>query len=512
MNHRKLTALLGAGIAFLTVFSPSCSPASDSSQGDIVWEAAAPEELGLDSEQLVTAVARVRERNLDLHGMILLRNDRVILECYVQPYDKDALHNVKSVSKSIISAVVGNALREGVLESLDATVYDYFPQYFTEEMDPRKKEITLRHLLTMTSGLDLDENGPIMSGIFGTDDWIKATLERSMVADPGEQYLYSTPLTHIMSAVLTEASGRSLLELSTEYLFEPLGITEVQWRQGPQGYYVGGAELFLTPRDLAKFATMFLHRGRWNGEQIVPEEWVEESTAAQVEIPGWGIDYGYWWYRREAESFFGMGWNGQVISIQSDENVVAVITAAAPGTGDVIFADYDEETVQDEPRAPNPQAAAELDRLCAELANPEPEPVPELPQVATTISGRRYSIDENPRNIESIEFEFPGGDVAVMRMERTSEEYELEVGLDGIYRLTETGELGRMPHGNRFALRGRWISESDFQLDYHEMGDPTRGELLFSFTENTVNLDVIVHPIDRRMTLTGIQDTSSSPN
>lgn len=160
------------------------------------------------------AVRRIRDESLDIRSLVLVRNDHIILELYVHPYDRDTVHNVKSVSKSVISALVGIALREGILENLDQTVVEFFPQYITDGMDERKKQITLRHLLTMTAGLDLDENGPKMARVFASDDWIRTAFEAPMATDPGTRFVYSTPLTHTMSGILTESSGMSLLELA----------------------------------------------------------------------------------------------------------------------------------------------------------------------------------------------------------------------------------------------------------------------------------------------------------
>jgi CubicO group peptidase (beta-lactamase class C family) len=167
--------------------APADGGSFDDADAPFDWEQSTPEAQGIDTRGLIRAVSRVRDEAVNLHSLILVRNGHVIFEAYVPPYDKDALHNVKSVTKSIMSALVGIALEEGILDSLDQTVSEYFPEYITDAMDPRKRSITLRHLLTMTSGLDLDENGPIMNGIFDSDDWIEATFARPMSEDPGNK-------------------------------------------------------------------------------------------------------------------------------------------------------------------------------------------------------------------------------------------------------------------------------------------------------------------------------------
>jgi CubicO group peptidase (beta-lactamase class C family) len=159
-----------------------------------------------------------------------------------------------------------------------------------------------------------------------------------------------------MSGILTEASGRGLLELCNEYLFGPLGITDVQWRQGPKGYYFGGAELFMTPRDLARFGMLYLNNGQRNGQQIVPSEWVEESTSGHVRIPGSNQRYGYWWYVNEEGFVDAIGWGGQGITYHREANTVMVVTSATHETGDILFRDFDKSTLSDEPHPTNPEA------------------------------------------------------------------------------------------------------------------------------------------------------------
>lgn len=472
--------------------------------GDIDWEPCTPEEQGMDSRELARMLSRAKEHGLDLHSLIMIRNGRVILECYVHPYDKNSLHNVKSVSKSIMSAMVGVALREGIIKNLDETVYDYFPQYFTEGMDARKRTITLRHLLTMTSGLDLDENGPIMGMIFGTGDWIEATLARPMLTFPGTRYKYCTGLTHIMSGVLTEASGRGLLDLCKEYLFGPLDITDVQWRQGPKGYYFGGAELFMTPRDLARFGTLYLNRGRWNGKQVVPAEWVEESTSGHVEIPGSNQQYGYWWYVGEEGFVDAMGWGGQGITYHRETNIVMVVTSATHNTGDILFRDFDHTTIIDEPHPPNPEAFGELNRIIDELEHPKPVSQPSSPAIARAISGKRYTCDPNPR-YKAVSFDFPRADEGVMRLETLHATYQVAFGLDGNYRVSDVGDFGRMPGGSRVAARGRW-QDGVFLMDVHEMGAPTHWEVIVSFADDRFDMSITDRPSFREFTLSGQSD------
>jgi CubicO group peptidase (beta-lactamase class C family) len=482
----------------------SAEPDTPPTATSFEWERSTPERQGIDSEILLRSIRRIRDEDLDIRSLILIRNDHVILELYVHPYTRDTVHNVKSVSKSILSAVVGIALREGILKSTDQPVREFFPDYFPEDAEDDKNRITLRHLLTMTSGLDLDENGPKMQAVFASADWIRATFEADMVAAPGERFVYSTPLTHTMVGVLTEASGKSVLELADEHLFGPLEFGALQWTRGPQGYYFGGSELFLRTRDMAKFGLLYLHDGQWQGRQIVPAEWVSESTRSRLPA-GSANCYGYWWWIDPDDGGFkARGWGGQGITVRHDLRFVAAGTAGDPTASDRMFRDFDLATIRDEPLPPNPEAVATLEALVRELENPKPSAVPALPEIASEISGKTYLLEENPRDFREFTFRFDAeSSIATVAVKRGEETLESEIGMDGLFRLKEMGSEGPMPDHNRIALRGRWTPADELVIDSHRVGDPIHATWTMRFKGPRLDAEVEIHPIGQRFTLSG---------
>ncbi len=471
---------------------------------DNPWDVCTPEEVGISSGALADMLESIGREDLEIHSMIIVKDGRLVLEAYVHPYDRNTLHNVKSVSKSVISALVGIALREGVIGGLDETVCEHLPEYFIDDMDPRKKEINLRHLLTMTSGLDLDENGPISGQIFRTLDWLKATYGRPMLCDPGTRFLYSTPLTHTMSAIITESSGTSLHEFANEYLFGPMGFGEVQWTRGPRGYNFGGAELFMLPLDMAGFGCMFLDGGAWEGRQVVPADWVRESTTNKLE----GIEdtrrYGYWWWLDDDGWFHAHGWGGQSISVNEDLDIVVVVTAADFRASTGLFLEHVAPWLESPgPLEPDPEGVARLGRIIDDLADPRPQPVASMPTTAGEISGVKYIMDWNAAGIESVVLDFKGDGTCVLRLAATTGDYDLLTGLDGVYRLTGTGAWGGMPAGNMMANRGCWVDDRTFRLESHDVGNPVYYEDDFAFGDGDVELTIKVLPLGDSMVLEG---------
>lgn len=496
-------ALRALVIAMLWALSAPAVPAGAPAVPGAYWDRAAPEEVGISSASLADMLERIKDDDIEIHSMIIVKDDKLVLEAYAHPYDRGTLHNVKSVSKSIISALVGIALREGVIDDLNETVHEHLPQYITDDMDARKKEISLWHLLTMTSGLDLDENGPISGEIFRTLDWLKATYEQPVSSDPGTAFLYSTPLTHTMSAIITESSGMSLHEFADEHLFGPLGFGEAQWRKGPQGYNFGGAELFMLPMDMAKFGYLFLNGGVWEGRQVVPAGWVEESTANKLGGIS-GSLYGYWWWLDEDGWYHASGWGGQSISVSEELDVVVAVTASDRQGAYQLFIEFVAPWLESpEALEPDPDAVARLARTIDELGHPAPEPIAFMPALAGEIAGRKYVMEWNELGTESMALAFKNNDTCVLRLETTMGDHDLIAGLDNVYRLTDVGTLGAMPENNRRALKARWVDESTFHVSSREVGNPVYSESDFVFTGDEVEVTVRMLPLGRKITTRG---------
>ena len=302
------------------------------------WETVSPESQGIDSEELARMVEHIESNDLAIHSVIIYKDGTIPFERYFDPYNEDVSHNLKSTSKGVISALVGIALREGYIESLDERVLSYFPEY--EVSDPAKSEITIRDLLTMSSGLKWNENDlNSMYTFFVSKRIVPRILDLPIVAEPGSTFNYNTGLTHLLSAIIARASGMSTLEFAEEHLLGPLDIHNVQWDQDRDEVYIGGSELFMTPRAMTKFGVTYLQNGLYEGRQVVPEEWVRESTTTQIEGSFFGapIQYGYlWWldvgnplftYLDDADAFLAMGVRGQRILVHPRLNTVVVITA-----------------------------------------------------------------------------------------------------------------------------------------------------------------------------------------
>ena len=346
-----------------------------------------------------------------------------------------------------------------------------------------------------------------MNQIFSSNDWIEAAFARPMSEEPGRRFVYSTALTHIMSGILSRASGRSLLEFANHFLFGPLGIEGVQWKQDPKGYHYGGAELFMTPRDMAKVGVLFLNQGRWGGKQVVPGEWVRDSTRDHMAGIEADDGYGYWWWRdlNGDIGYKAAGWGGQRILVLPRWNMVVAATCADPGGLGKLLDGFATSSIRDEPLSPNPEALQTLKALARDLEHPAPKPVSDLPPLAREISGPTYVLEDMDGQwpFNDMTFDFRQPDHATMTIGTDEGRHRLAIGLDGLYRTSPTGRFGRMPRDNRIALRATWTGDQSIAMDYIDLGDPNHVRLNISFAEQSMSVSADIEPSDFHLSVRG---------
>jgi CubicO group peptidase (beta-lactamase class C family) len=308
------------------------------------WRSADPASHGIDPTRLA-AVDTAAAALPYLDGLVIIRNGYVVYEYYGNDHNADTLHDIASVTKSWTSALLGIARAQGKLSNLDTTLPELLPAYFADGAYPDKRSITLRHLLMMRSGIEYDET-KLDSGEYGgpellEQDTTQVALNFPMAFTPGEAWNYSTLDTQLISAVMQQATGMPLHAFAEEQLFAPLGISNYQWLTDGNGTTIGGQNLSLTPRDMAKLGLLYLHGGVWEGRQLVPADWVRESTTPQGEahyVPTGQVEpiafYGYqWWlwedswYEGMSNGIHAMGYAGQNVLILPRLNMIIVTTA-----------------------------------------------------------------------------------------------------------------------------------------------------------------------------------------
>ncbi len=302
------------------------------------WETSTPEEQGMDSRILNGLKNHIEKTYPDMYSMVIIRNGFLVEEEYFE-YSATTKRNIFSCTKSITSVLIGIAIQEGYIDGINESVLDFFPNYSFTNVDDRKRNMTLYHLLTMTSGLEWDEsnydynNNPLYL-MWESADWIQYVLDQKIIDEPGKMFNYNSGTSHVMSAIITITTNMSTLEYATSRLFIPLGIEDYNWPADPNGINKGGEGLELTPRSLAKLGQLYLDNGSWKGQQIVPEMWVYNSTRSSLNPPS-NNTYGYgfqWWLHPEGY-FSAFGYAHQRVIVVPEYQVVATFTSYMPNIG-----------------------------------------------------------------------------------------------------------------------------------------------------------------------------------
>lgn len=272
-----------------------------------------------------------------LHSLLVSRRGELVLERYFNRIRPTQLANIKSASKSVISALVGIAIDRGLIAGVKQPISSFFPDILTAANDPQKRQISIEDLLTMRSGLETTSNRNYGAWV-QSRNWVRHALGRPLLSDPGTQWQYSTGNTHLLSAILTKASGGSTWQFAQETLAKPLGFMLAKWPQDPQGIYFGGNDMLMTPRQMVAFGTLYLNRGRVNaqrgqrGRQVISSKWVETSFVPRTRSRISEQQYGYGWWMRELagqDVVFAWGFGGQYIFVVPDLELVVVTTSSS---------------------------------------------------------------------------------------------------------------------------------------------------------------------------------------
>ena len=494
------TILSGEGVLSSLAQSPSADywPTDE-------WRTSTPEAQGMDSAKLVEMLNWIKDQGYPIHNLTIIRNGHLVLEVNIHPSPPNARHILYSTAKSVTSVLMGIAMQEGYLESVDQPVLDFFADRMVENVDERKQAMTLEHLLTMMSGFDCSNVTTLE--MEKTEDWIQFMLDRSMAMDPGQSFSYCNGCSQLLMAIVGQATGINPGDYARLKLFEPLGITDVVWPTTPQDIPVGFSEIQLTPRDLAKIGYLMLHDGEWDGTQIVSQEWATTSRTHLVDAyTGLGLGYGYQWWTSPGlthANFFSLGAHGQIMLVFPDLQLIVVYTSA------FIDSDYDiplmlsemfatPAVVSDEPLPENEEALTELTMLVDELANPEPQSVAIMPEFVKTIDGVTYTLDENELGWESVMLSF-GESEAILMVETAGQRIELPVGLDGVYRMSSmTADsvfplsfLGCIhPRNGTLALSGE-VQGTAFQVNTQITGFVEHPVLRFVLWKGDLNVTIL---------------------
>ena len=449
-----------------------------------------PESQGVSSKG-VQAFVESADRDIDvMNSFLLVRHGRVVAEGWWAPYAPESRHSLYSLSKSFTSTAVGLAVAEGKL-SVDDPVTRFFPEETPAQPTNNLKAMRVRDLLRMSTGHHTEPPRD------ADQTWTKVFLAHSVPSKPGTHFLYNTSATYMLSAIVQKATGQTVLDYLKPRLFEPLGIEQPVWGASPQGVTLGGYGLSIRTEEIARFGQLYLQRGQWNGQQLVPEAWVEQATSLQTSNGSnpnsdWDQGYGYQFWRSRHGAYRGDGAFGQYCIVLPEQDAVIAITSGVKNMQSVLDLVWDKllPALKPAPLAPDEESHKKLERTLAGLRLP-PQQGSDSSEAAQKVVGKRFAFPANPMKLESIALESRTG-------EGKDRSIVLRTRIDGVEQRIECGSgewikgraaLGPLMPDQPAAATAAWSDEQTLKVKicFHET--PFVTTLTLSYTGKELLLD-----------------------
>ena len=457
-----------------------------------------PEQQGIASAD-VLAFADAADKEIDtMNSFVLVRHGQVVAEGWWAPYDRDTPHMLYSLSKSFTSTAVGFAIAEGKL-NLDDEVLKFFPDEAPPEPSANLRAMRVRDLLRMNTGNQVEAPIRVDDPSKQTDTWVKTFLTHAVPFKPGTHFLYNSPATYMLSAIVQKVTGMTVLEYLRPRLFEPLGFKDPKWVSSPQGISAGAYGLSVRTEEIARFGEVYLQKGMWNGKQLVPASWVAQATAIQTSTGSapasdWDQGYGYQFWRSRHNSFRGDGAFGQFCMVIPELDAVVAITSGTRNMQQVMNLVWDKLLPAMKPgRLPeNPAARRQLEARLAALKVKFPNGSPSS-SISKTVSGKWFEFADNDRGIKAVSFDF-NSTAPVLTVRTTTGETRMTVSADtwsknrGLF----TNGLDRIlavPPNPLAATSGAWTAPDTFTVKIVLYETPFYSTLNFKFDGDRLLID-----------------------
>ena len=457
-----------------------------------------PEQQGIASADILAFVEAADKEIDQMNSLIVVRHGHVVAEGWWAPYDRDTPHILFSLSKSFTSTAVGLAIAEGKL-TLDDQVLKFFPDEAPAEPSPNLRAMRVRDLLRMNTGNQIEAPIRADDPTKQKDTWTRTFLTHPVPFKPGTHFLYNSPATYMLSAIVQKVTGMTVLDYLRPRLFEPLGFKDPTWISSPQGITAGAYGLAIRTEEIARFGQLYLQKGMWNGKQLIPSSWIEQATSIQTSngsapTSDWDQGYGYQFWRSRHNSFRGDGAFGQYCMVIPELDAVVAITSGVRDMQKIMNLVWDKLLPAMKPaRLPeNTAARRQLQTRLDGLRVSFPSGSPASP-ITGTVSGKWFEVTENDRDVRALSFDFnsPNPNLAI----RTGAgEIRLPFGINSWVnsRGTFTNGLDRflsVPANPMVAASGTWSAENTFTLKIVLYETPFYSTVNFKFDGDNLIID-----------------------
>jgi CubicO group peptidase (beta-lactamase class C family) len=459
------------------------------------WQVSTPEKQGMDSAGLARLIEAVGSYKQD--SLMIIRHGNIVADAYYAPYVAGISHDLRSVTKSIVSTLTAIELQHGLLDSVDHPVLDLFSDKNIANVDDNKRAMTVQSLLDMTSGIDWKEKAytpdETVMRMYESPDRTEFVLSQPMSNPPGTKFYYNSGNPYVLSALITRKTGQSAFEFAKQELFGPLGITSARWgRVDAQGVSDGEAGLSLAPQDMARIGYLYLHDGNWDGKQIIPSSWVDRAKQGGISATS-GFHYAnLWWSLPEKGAYMARGRHSQLILVLPKLDIVAVMTGIMPDgefySTSRLIDDISSSVKSETPLPADPIATALLAASIRQAATERPSAVGGTPELAKAISGKTFRLDANVLRVKTFSLNFFDTDSSWVittdtgKPDRPAERFSGLMGLDGIFRKSPPATYGIN------AAKGRWLNEHTFAVERRILGHSETQTWTLTFDGNQVRV------------------------
>ncbi|MCX7746886.1 MAG: beta-lactamase family protein [Clostridia bacterium] len=463
------------------------------------WQYSEPEEQGLDAEILEKMFQYIHDTNINLHSLLIVKNGYMVVEKFFDPYTKEDKHNIFSITKGVISSLVGIALHEGYFETLSQKVKGFFPDVAIDRSSSLEN-ITVKNLLTMTTGIkDGQASKP---GVF-IRNWIKHFFSLPVEEKKRGAFCYNNENAHMLSILLQRVTGENTLEFAKRKLFKPLEIEDVEWELGPERANAGGWGMKMLPHDVAKLGLLYLRKGSWKHTQILPGKWIEEAWTPHIKLDFYELrpsikGYGYMWWLNAFSGYRVNGFGGQYLWVFPEHDMVMVVN------GGLTYGEQAQPVKMAEkylipsvkPKSLSSSYSQKLKAFkhAQSVTLGKKSVFPYFPEKWSSFSGKKFLMELNKYQFKSFCFTFNNlFDCTLEICQGKGPLQTLKMQFNGTFARSTVFRLGTAVQGAgefEVGIRGQWRSDNELFLEWKNIGEPFEEEYVFTFYDETLKVEI----------------------
>ena len=467
---------LAVGFMFLLFFSASFA------QLQKIWKVSAPEDQGMNSLILVNAIKHFKQNNINIHSLLIIKNNHVVLDVCFYPFQNNYVHDVASVTKSITSLLIGIAIDQKFIKNENEPIFQYFPEYIIT--NDTLKQVTIKDLLNMSSGLrcSWDDGEKELNQMTNSADWVKFMFGLPFNKMPGQKFSYCSGNFYLLAEILQRTTKMKCHDFARKYLFDPLNFRESFWLENYNGVNQGWGDLHIHPYDLAKIGCILLNSGKWNDQQVISNEWLNKIKPLYYIHGTESYGYGWWLDNENPDEIQALGRGGQRLFILKEKKMVIVATGGGFDAGDLD--DYVLKSIKTFKKNKNYKDQLQEQIKAVEspaIANPGII----KDKFSLNVLNKSFLFNKNDLGLKTIQFQQRNNDTYMVLDFIDDPKEEHPIGMNDQYKISNEPTFG-LP----MAVKGRWMNDTTLEISYNRLCRIENYKLRIVFKDNSIELTI----------------------